>query len=262
MRYFRHESSSNEVTIFPLVCLHVGVDQCAEEFIREHVQRIAADPNAKAVYMGDAGECAIRDSKGDLYSQRLNAGQQLDKAAELLSPIRDKLLFGIRGNHGARIYKATGLDWDEQLCTKLGMPYLGTAAFMRLDVKDYRSANSPFDLYFHHGAVCGITMGSKITKALGFNRLIRADSVFTAHSHICVESPPENVAFLPRSKREVAWHTTYNYICGCAYDSRESYAEEKGYPPITPAYLGVTFSGLKHGTDTKRQSCEIWRAAL
>ena len=262
MRYFRHESPNAEVTLYPLVCLHVGVSQCAESFIKEHVARIVADPTALAVYMGDAGECTIRESKGDIYSQGLNPGQQLDKAVELLAPLGERLLFGIRGNHGARIYKATGLDWDEQLCTKLGIPYLGTAALMRLDLKNYIGNNTPYDLYFHHGAGCGIAMGSKVTKALGFNRLVRADAVFTAHSHVCLESPPENVAYLPRTKREVAWHTTFNYICGCAYDSRDSYAEEKGYPPITPAYLGVKFDAIKSGHGSRKQSCQIWRAEL
>jgi len=239
--------------------MHVGVEQSDDTFIREHIKRIQDDPDGIAIYMGDAGECTIKSSKGDLYAQKLNPGEQLDYAHKLLAPLGNKLLWGIRGNHGNRIYKDTGLDWDQQLCTKLGIPYLGNCAFMRLVVKDVH-----YDCYVHHGSGGSINMGGKVNKALKFNPLVEADAVFTAHSHICMRNPTENIARLPPSKAEIEWRKKHSYICGCGYDSRTGYAEERGYPPITAAYLGVTFRGhSNHNVRPdlcKHQDCQIWES--
>lgn len=272
MRYFRHKVEAPEATIYPIVCMHVGAKQCDENFIKEHVERIAEDPNGRAVYMGDAGECNIRNSKGSIFEQTLTPGEQQVHAAELLEPIKNKLLFGISGNHGRRIDIETGLSWDETFCFRLGIPYLELAAFMRLDVGE-RTVS--YDLYFHHGAGGSINMGGKVNKARKFEEIVEADAVFTAHTHICCEIPPTPRATIePRANEGIVWKETHSYICGCAYDSRTGYAEERGYSPILPAYLGVTFNGKDKRKNkkkqrkrqafrenvSKQQTCTIWRA--
>jgi hypothetical protein len=261
MKYFRHEVKTKQATIYPFVCMHVGVEQSDDTFIRQHIKRVLADPNGYAVYMGDAGECTLKNSKGDIYQQQMSPGAQLDYACELLEPLasKDKLLWGIKGNHGNRIYKETGLDWDEMLCSRLGIPYCHNSVFMRLVATKIH-----YDLYFHHGAGGSILTSTKIGKALKFNPLVEADAVFTAHTHICCENPVETIAFLPPSVRKVSWRTKHSYICGCGYDSRTGYAENRGYPPIIAAYLGVTFWGhtnhRKTHTTQKKQTCQIWRS--
>lgn len=95
--------------LYPLVCMHVGAPQCDVKFLRQHIQRIKDDPDARWVYMGDGGECVTKLSKGDVYGQLLSPQLQLEALIDLLDPIKDKGLFGIRGNHGHRVYKETGL---------------------------------------------------------------------------------------------------------------------------------------------------------
>ena len=258
MIYYRYKSES-EIVIYPLVCFHLGVPQADLTFIKEHIERILDDPNGVAVYMGDAGECNIRESKGDVYSQTIPPGKQMDEAEELLSPLGDKLLWGIRGNHGNRIYKATGVDWDAELCRRLGIFYSGAACFMRLQAN-----RSHYDLYFHHGASSSINLGGKVNASLKFNHTVQADAVFTAHTHTLAESPIETIAYIPMTKQLINWRYKHNYICGCGYDSRSGYAEDKGYAPILPGYLGVTFYGERDspGGAVKKQRCELYRARV
>lgn len=267
MRYFRHIVEAPEATIYPIVCMHIGAPQSDEEFIKEHIARIASDKTGFAVYMGDAGECITKQSKGNIYHQTMSPGEQQVKAKELLDPIVDQLLFGISGNHGRRIDSETGISWDETFCLRLGIPYLGASCFMRLDVGSDKKHMVPYDLFFHHGATSPVSTGGKVARAKKFEELVEADAVFTAHSHICCEIPPTHRARLePRSPQGIYWRDIFNYICGCAYDSRSGYAEEKGYSPILPAYLGVAFNGKDKrvlGTTSntnKRQRCTIWRA--
>lgn len=268
MRAFRYEHIGQQLTIYPIVCLHAGAPQCDEGFIKEHVQRIAEDPDGRWVYLGDGGECAVIGSKGDVYKQTMSPGDQLKKVVELLEPVRGKGLFGVTGNHDKRIYKATGLDFAEQLCTNLGISYLGNAALARLVIRpeESRSDVLQYDTFWHHGKDSSSKTPGKVGAAQGLMPLADADAFFSAHSHLCLDLAPEYVAFLPPRAVQVQYRKVYNFICGCAYDSRvPGYAEEKAYSPIIPAYLGVDFYGdIGHeGTANERKRIElkkIWRA--
>lgn len=263
MEYIRFEVNTKKlglkescIRIYPIVCLHVGAAQCDMQFIREHIQRIKKDPNGYCVYMGDGGECVTKLSKGDLYAQLLNPQQQHDVLVEELQPIKDKMLFGIRGNHGHRIYKETGLSFDKNLCHRLGIPYLGVSAFCNLVVN-----RSSYDLFLHHGSDSGTSIQSKVSKAEGFQRFIDADALLTAHSHVCMELNPASILSCDNTNDRVRTKVRHQYICGCGYDSRSGYAEEKAYPPILPAYMSIQFDGrIIDGRASYSQQSRIFRS--
>lgn len=229
--------------LYPLVCMHIGAPQCDLKFLTKHIQRIKEDEDARWVYMGDGGECVTKHSKGDVYGQLIAPQAQLDMLVELLHPIRDKGLFGIRGNHGHRVYKETGLSFDHTLCSNknLAIPYLGVAAFARFLV-----GRSHYSAYFHHGVDSGVSLRSKISAAEKFNDHIIADSIYTAHSHVAEDltpAPYQQVESSGNGTFFVATRLRHQYICGTAYDSRTGYAEDKGYKPLLPAYLSVEYDG-------------------
>jgi hypothetical protein len=261
MKYFRHETNENRLTLYPIVCMHIGAAQADIDFIKEHLYRFKHDPSGRLVYMGDGGECVTRISKGDVFSQTMNPTEQLKYVKNLLQPFKDRLLFCIDGNHGRRTYKETGLGWDETLALSLQVPYLGPAAFWRLKIKQ-----STYSIYTHHGIDSGVSISTKINKAKALDNLVIADAILSAHSHICCEIPPVARAILAdvghRLHDPIQYINTREYICGCAYDSRTGYAEEKGYPPILPAYMTITFGGSRT-KDTripiKSQSCTVYR---
>lgn len=224
--------------LYPIACMHTGASQCDVKFIKEHIARIKDDPAARWVYMGDGGECVTRLSKGDVFGQLLSPSQQQDMILDLLGPIKDKGLFGILGNHGARIYKETGLDFDHTLLSRLGVPYLGVAAMANMVVN-----RSSYDMYFHHGIDSGVTMRAKIARAEEFGKFINADAIFTAHSHVAMALQPAALLSVDNTLGRVATKLRYQYICGSAYDSRTGYAEAKGFPPLLPSWIVVGFSG-------------------
>ena len=246
-----------QINIYPLVCLHLGAAQCDMKFIEEHVQRIKEDPNGYWIYLGDGGECVTKTSKGDVYAQLLSPQGQQDLAVDVLAPIRGRGLFGIRGNHGHRIYKETGLSFDKNLCHRLGIPYLGVAAFVNLLVN-----RSSYDLFFHHGADSGTALQAKITKAQKFLEFVNADALFTAHSHLAADLQPSVLYELDNGNGKIRTKLRYQYVCGAAYDSRSGYAEEKAYTPMLPAWIKVAFDGrIVQGEAQKRQKCEIFRSS-
>jgi len=236
--------------------MHIGAAQCDMKFIREHIKRIKNDPNGRAIYLGDGGECVTKLSKGGIYEQLLSPQQQHDVCVEELEPIKDKLLFGIRGNHGHRIYKETGLSFDKNLCHRLGIPYLGVSAFANITVN-----RSSYDVFCHHGADSGVAIQSKVTKAETFKQFVDADVLITAHSHACMEVPPAALLSCDNTNRRIATKLRYQYIAGCGYDSRTGYAEEKAYPPILPAYLSIQLDGrVIDGRASYSQQSRIYRS--
>lgn len=229
------------IRLYPLACLHVGAQQSDYKFIMEHIKRIYEDPCARWIYMGDGGECATIGSKGDTYSQLLNPQLQVEMLCDLLNPVKDKGLFGVRGNHGNRIYKVSGLSFDHNLCSRLGIPYMGSACFANFSVN-----RSTYDGYFHHGISSGISHRSKIAKAEEFGKFINADFICTAHSHVAVELHAAALLSCDNKTEEVKTKLRKQYICGSAYDSRTGYAEDKGYPPILPAMIHIELGGDRH----------------
>lgn len=239
MRYFRVESVEKKLTLYPMVCWHVGAAQADYEFISEMVERLKEDPYGRGIYLGDGGECVTKGSKGMIYEQTMAPQEQLSWVANKLMPVKEKMLFGVKGNHGWRTFKDSGLNFDEGLCTKLGIPYFGTSAFWHLKV-----GRSLYSIFTHHGADSGAVTGTKVNKAKIFEKLVNADAILSAHSHICMAIPPVRRASLSdvsNTTKPITWRTTHGYICGCAYDSRSGYAEDKAYDPILPAHIAITF---------------------
>ena len=256
---FRETPASGELRIYPFVCWHRGVKESNLGFIKEMVQRVADDEDARWIMLGDLGDCVTRHSKGDLFSQTIPPQLQMEEVVDLLEPVKGKGLFGVEGNHGARIYRETGMTFDKTLCTLLGIPYAGISAFVDLRVYDTR-----YDVYVRHGLTSGATMGGKVKRAIDADSGILADAVLTAHSHIAGEIEPETMAYLPAQGNSVKWRTKRRYICGSSYDSRTGYAESKGYSPIIPAHVCVGFRGWERGTakvarGVKEQSFTVYR---
>lgn len=260
MKYFRHVTVEKELHLYPLVCWHLGAKQSDPRFIQNIVDRIEYDPLARWLYLGDGGECVTKASKGDIFEQTMSPTDQQNEIRDILDPVKSKGLFGVSGNHGRRVFKETGLDFDETLCAKLGIPYLGAAAFWHLQLACTAEHPAYYSIFAHHGIDSGVSIASKVTKGQAFDRTIVADTILTAHSHIAIDLPPRYYATLadPRNTTSpIKWNATYEYICGSAYDSRTGYAEDKGYPPLLPSHLVITFKTDSHGLKT--QSAEIIR---
>jgi hypothetical protein len=236
LKYIRYRWQFDKINLYPLVCWHIGAKQSRQDFIDKVIKTIANDPYARWIYMGDAGECVTKTSKGNIYEQLLNPGDQFRTAVNLMEPIMEKGLFGIRGNHGNRIDKDSGVGWDEILCERIGIPYAGVSAMLDLGV-----GKTNLSVYVHHGTSGAITAGGKMAGAHRAEQFIASDVILTAHTHACGEAwPTRYMAVVDRRNKCVEWKKTHSFVCGSAYDSRSGYAEEKMYPPLVPEHLVIS----------------------
>lgn len=262
MSYIRFKFKSEDLggcsflRLYPLACWHVGAPQSDYKFIQEQIERIKKCPASRWIYLGDGGECVTKQSKGSIYEQLLSPQLQMEMLCDLLSPIKNKGLFGNRGNHGHRIYKENGLSFDHNLCARLGIPYMGAATFANFTVN-----RSTYDGYFHHGTDSGTTLRSKIAKAEAFGHFIDADLIVTAHSHVAIALQPVALMGCDNVGKKQSLKLRHQYICGSAYDSRTGYAEEKGYSPLLPSALYIQLDGrIIAGRAVKAQDHKVFRS--
>jgi hypothetical protein len=200
--------------------------------------------------MGDGGECVTRFSKGSVFEQTLSPQAQQDYLRDLLLPIAEKGLFGIRGNHGNRIDKETGLGFDKTLLTSMGLPYLGISAMVNLCV-----VRSSYDIYTHHGVDSAVSLQGKVNAAQKHN-FVLADVRITGHSHAAMDLQPMVYRVANNHERRVDTLQCAQFIAGSAYDSTvEGYAEEKAYGPMLPGRIVVELSGgIACGYATKKEA--------
>jgi hypothetical protein len=206
--------------------------------------------------MGDGGECVTKFSKGSVFEQTLSPQAQQDYLRYLLEPIKEKGLFGIRGNHGNRIDKETGLGFDKTLLTSLGLPYLGISALVNLVV-----VRSSYDIYTHHGVDSAVSLQGKVNAAQKHN-FILADARITGHSHAAMDLQPMVYRVANNHERRIDTLQCAQIIAGAAYDSTvEGYAEEKAYGPMLPGRVVSTLSGeLANGYAVKRIVSKVVRS--
>lgn len=250
MDYIKRKFATNDLggkdslNLHPICCWHIGAAQCDLKFIHDTVAEIADDPSARWIYMGDGGECVTKLSKGNIFEQTLSPQEQHDYLYDTFFPIRDKGLWGIRGNHGNRIDIESGLSFDKSLMTALAIPYLGVSSIGNLRIN-----RSSYDVFTHHGAPSGAALQSKVMAAKKAYHVI-ADIRITGHSHVAMELDPEFYSYADNTAMRILKRPIHQVIAGCAYDSSVTgYAEEKLYSPILPGRAVINFAGKPNAGD-------------
>lgn len=125
--------------------------------VQDFIDKIK-DAGALVMLMGDLTENAIVGSVGGVMEQTMPPQEQVMKVCELLDPIKDQIIGGVGGNHGARTVKVAGLNPDEIICYNLGCDYFGAIAVGRIKVGE----NTDWRIMVHHGAGGGSLLGSKL----------------------------------------------------------------------------------------------------
>ena len=255
MQFFYKRFPKREFTLYPLGDFHYGSAQCNIKFIKQAINEVKDNPNAYWIGMGDMMENAIVGSKSDVYTQTIPPKQQMDDIIEMLTPIKDKGLFLIAGNHEQRTVRQVGLIPEQHIAYQLQLPYMGFSCFTLFQMSKCKSPGS-FKCYFHHNYGGGYTMGGKVNRADKL-RLIAptVDAIFCGHFHITSRIP---ITWYDTGRKKVIKHTGYDYITGSALEYADSYAEEKGKPSAAVEFIKVIFrAGVNGRRDGREQIYQV-----
>lgn len=238
---------------------------CDEELLKEKVEEIRQDKNALWLGMGDYGDC-ITPSDFKRWDGRIladwmrsnedNIGPtQVERTDDILSPIWDKCLGLIEGNHDEGIRRYNHYDFMKELLKKANkkytVPYAGTQCFVRLNFKRENSTEShDFIIHARHGEGSARTSGARALAVLRLSQsMVNAHITLMGHLH-GQESPDIPQRLLLRGGRIKQFETvatmTGAWIRAYMQGVPPCYLERWGTPPST---LGCPKITLEPGHD-------------
>jgi len=191
MNKINYTTPSKIVNLYPLGDFHIGSSHYKESELVSIVEEIQADPNAVVVIHGDIINNAIKTSVSDIYDEKLNPEESIDRAVKLMSPIKEKIIGITSGNHEDRTYKLTGIDVMKNFAYRLGKEdvYSPISNLIFLNFGDNnknggkRPAPITISIYMTHGSGGGRTIGAKANQVARLANMIDADIYIHGHTH-------------------------------------------------------------------------------
>ena len=98
----RHFPKNDDIRIYPIADVHFGAIECMEGEWQRFCNNLLSDPNAYVVLCGDLINNATRSSVSNVFEDRLRPREQKKLMAELLTPLKDRILCALPGNHERR----------------------------------------------------------------------------------------------------------------------------------------------------------------
>jgi len=245
-------TSSEKFYFYGLGDIHKGVIHCDEGLLDEKVNEIRRERNALWLGMGDYGDC-ITPSDFKRWDGRILASwmknhednigaTQCDSINEQLSPIWNKCLGLIEGNHEESIRKYNHYNLLAELFKKTNkkyeVKYAGVSCFVRLNFKR-KNSNESHDYIIHarHGEGSARTSGARALSVLRLSQsMVNAHIILMGHLH-GQESPDIPQRLILRNGKIKSFETiatmTGSWIRAYMQGVPPCYLERWGSPPST-----------------------------
>ena len=272
--YIVHPSRTDEITIYNVADIHLGVKACDKRKLREDVTRIKEDPSAFWFGGGDyadyvsptdkrwsAGEIDPEITVADL--SRLGH-RQADMVLAELKPIANKCIGMLLGNHEAKyVSSKEQTDLHGWLCKEMGVPNFGYCAIFDTVFIRKPAIKRPMLLrsstgqdgsrwsirhLAHHGFGGAVTPGGKLNTLIKAMNSFNADVYWLGHVH---ESKAQRLVRIGADSdcsnlthQEQLGVITGSYL-RTYHQGSCGYGETKGYAPAPLGCTGVTFKPEK-----------------
>lgn len=182
-------SDINNIEIVVLADYHYADPNSDKDAIKCDIDYILSKDNVYCVLAGDIMDCAIKTSLGDVYTN-LSPMEELSVAQELLSPISQRILGVVGGNHEARHYKTNGVDMTRILARQLGIEdkYSPDTAviFLRFGAEQVSGHKRKmcYTIYLAHGSGGGRKEGGKLQRLADLSSIVDTDIYIVGHTHL------------------------------------------------------------------------------
>lgn len=185
---------NSTIEIYPVSDLHVGSMEFNEGAFIKLSREILSEENRYVVIVGDMTDNGIKSSVTNIYDATMTPSEQRKYAADLLYPLKDRVLCGVSGNHEYRSRKETDTDPMQLIMERLNLEHLFRAdiAFLHIKCGERTSTHDRPPSYcvgVTHGAGGGMLLGSGLNKAEPFAIALGVDLLITGHTHRPMTAP-------------------------------------------------------------------------
>ena len=169
---------------------HIGDVFCKMDEVMEQINDVKDNPNCYIILNGDLMNNATKSSVSDCYAEQITPMKQLERAVELLSPIKDKILLMTSGNHEDRTWRNDGVDLAGLIARELDIydKYTKTSAvlFVSFGSTTTHNHNRPvkYSIYVNHGSGGGRKEGAKAIRLADMASIVDADIYIHSHTHL------------------------------------------------------------------------------
>ena len=242
-----------DITIIPLFDVHYGAAECMEDEFRKFLQMVENTPDVYLILGGDLVNNNIRTAVGDIWKERISPSAQKREMAELLKPVKDRVLCSVTGNHERRSTRDTDDDPSYDIMTKLDIENLHreNIAFLKLQLGE------PFDKHGNradgksrptytivvtHGAGGGIYTGTSVLRAERFGYAVTGmDCLVVGHSHKAFTTQPGQLVIDTKNNKVSV--RPFKVISATSWMEYAGYAQQKMLLPTTHCLHTLTLKG-------------------
>ena len=248
--------TSDNITIYPISDVHLGSLEHMEREWSQFCIDLMSQPNTYITLGGDLINNATRTSVSNVFDETMRPREQKKIVVEMLTPIKDRILCAVTGNHERRSTKDVDDDPTYDIMTKLNLEHLyrENIAFVKIQLgceekrKDSRSSRSDYRptyiMAVTHGVGTGRMTGGAVNRTEQFGTIIDGCDIFiSGHTHKPFITQPSKIKIDPRNNRVSV--VPFKVLSTSSWMNYGGYAAQKLLNPNSHAKQIITLSGYK-----------------
>lgn len=243
----------HDITIYPISDVHLGSSECMEQEFIAFCKQVSELPNTYVFLLGDLIDNGVKSSVTNVYRAKMSPSQQKREMANILEPIRDRILCIVPGNHENRSAREVDDCPCYDIASKLDLEhiYRENIAFVKIQMgKELPSGRHMgikrpcYIMTVAHGTGGGILTGSAVNRAERYGYAIDgADLLVLGHTHKPYTTQPGKIFIDPRNNKVSV--KPFKIVSSTSWLEYGGYAAQKMLLPTTHCLNKIVLSG-KH----------------
>lgn len=244
----RHFPRNDDLRLYFICDVHYGAQEHMDQAWTQFCMDVLKDPQAYVILGGDLLNNGTKTSVSNVYRETVRPMQAKREMADMLKPLKSKILCAVSGNHERR-NKDVDDDPMYDIMAKLDLEdmYRENMAFLKIqigNVKNNGLENPTYMLCVTHGAGGGALSGGVINRNERFAYAVDgADALLVGHSHKPMISSPSKIVI--DSRNNIVSTRPFKVIVGTSWMNYGGYAAQKMLLPTSHSPQTITLSGRK-----------------
>lgn len=244
----RHFPRNDDLRLYFICDVHYGAQEHMDQAWTQFCADAQKDPHAYIILGGDLLNNGTKTSVSNVYRETVRPMQAKREMADMLKPLKSKILCAVSGNHERR-NRDVDNDPMYDIMAKLDLEdiYRENMAFLKIQIgntKNNGQNNPTYMLCVTHGAGGGALSGGVINRNERFGYAIDgADALLVGHSHKPMISSPSKIVI--DSRNNIVSTRPFKVITGTSWMNYGGYAAQKMLLPTGHAPQTITLSGRK-----------------
>lgn len=242
-----HFPDKQDITIIPISDVHLGAAEHLEREWENFIWQVNNTPNTYITLGGDLINNSTKNSVANVFAETMRPREQKRRMAEMLEPIKDRILCTVTGNHESRSGKDADDDPTYDIMTKLDLEdiYRENMAFVKLQFGDKNgdgTRNPTYTLVITHGAGGGMLTGGSVNRNERFGYVVDGmDCLIVGHTHKPFVTQPSKIKIDTHNNRVSI--KPFKVVCSTSWLEYGGYAARKMLLPSSHAPQVITLCG-------------------